>query len=793
MSGWTAWRFADPLFFALIPCLTLVVYATLLGRRQEHLRFPSVELAREARGGRHRSFRLVPLALRVAALFCILLALARPQGGSVSREVLSEGVDILLLADTSGSMKAMDFTMGGKRATRLEVAKKVIRDFIAGRVNDRIGLVVFGEEAFVPCPTTVDYGVLDSTLDAVKLKMAGDGTAIGSAIGVAVQSLKELPGRARIVILLTDGKNTTGLLDPLQAARAAATYGIKVYTIGVGDPNAPRNIRIVGPSGPKEALRKEEVAFDITLSSEGLSGRPVTVTLEGSRNNGPYMSLASEPATLGSDGVPVKVRIYHAFEEAGDYSLRFEVSSFPEETSLEDNQDTRFLRVNDEKIRVLYIDDWPRWEYRYVKNALLRVDPSIEVQCFLLDASRTWNQEHSESLSALTSLPRTREELLKYHVILIGDVPPERLGATEERVNEWLELLVEFVEFGGGVGCMSGPRAMPDHYRGTPLEDLLPVVLEDTLQLQKIEIDMSQGFVPQLETPVLPHDIVLLKREPKDNERLWHSGFDKFVFYRPVQQAKAGAEVILRHAQDANRFGKRVIAAASFYPRGRTFFIATDETWRLRNPYGEKYHDPLWRNIVRNLAAGRLQRRNDLIELRLDKAEMETGGQIKVTLEVLDDEFEPSKAREFPVFFRRPDQEPEKYILRSRPGEAGAYRGTRTMDQPGAVSVIVYANDNPSDEVIAREDLLVKLPNREMEQSSQDRGMLEQIAAASKGGRYLFLADAEQLMEDFRDKRPYQNEIDRSTRPVWDTIWTLLAILFLLAVEWIYRKRRRLV
>ncbi len=234
MSGWTAWRFADPLFFALIPCLTLVVYATLLGRRQEHLRFPSVELAREARGGRHRSFRLVPLALRVAALFCILLALARPQGGSVSREVLSEGVDILLLADTSGSMKAMDFTMGGKRATRLEVAKKVIRDFIAGRVNDRIGLVVFGEEAFVQCPTTVDYGVLDSTLDAVKLKMAGDGTAIGSAIGVAVQSLKELPGRARIVILLTDGKNTTGLLDPLQAARAAATYGIKVYTIGVG-------------------------------------------------------------------------------------------------------------------------------------------------------------------------------------------------------------------------------------------------------------------------------------------------------------------------------------------------------------------------------------------------------------------------------------------------------------------------------------------------------------------------------------------------------------------------------
>ena len=168
------------------------------------------------------------------------VAMARPQGGSKGQEVLSEGVDIMLVADTSGSMDAMDFTLGGQRATRLEVAKKVIREFVAGRVNDRIGLVVFGEEAFVQCPTTLDYGILVNSLDAVKLKMAGDGTAIGSALGTAVASLEPMPGTSKIVILLTDGKNTTGILDPEQAARAAATYGIKVYTIGVGtDGEAP--------------------------------------------------------------------------------------------------------------------------------------------------------------------------------------------------------------------------------------------------------------------------------------------------------------------------------------------------------------------------------------------------------------------------------------------------------------------------------------------------------------------------------------------------------------------------
>ena len=234
MTGWTAWRFAEPWFFALIPLLTLVVYASLLGRRQERIRFPSVALARSARGGRHAAFRWIPLGLRLAALFLVIVALARPQGGAVSRDILSEGVDIMLIADTSGSMEAMDFSLDDRPVTRLDAAKKVIRDFVNGRANDRIGLVVFGEEAIIQCPTTVDYTVLHGTLDAVRLKMAGDGTAIGSAVGVAVDSLKELPGRARIAILLTDGKNMTGVLEPVQAARAAATYGIKVYTIGVG-------------------------------------------------------------------------------------------------------------------------------------------------------------------------------------------------------------------------------------------------------------------------------------------------------------------------------------------------------------------------------------------------------------------------------------------------------------------------------------------------------------------------------------------------------------------------------
>ncbi len=240
MSAWNVWRFADPGFFALVILLAPVVYASLVGRGQDRLRFSSLALVKAARGGRPSVLRTIPLVLRVAAMFLLVVAAARPQGGSMQQDVTSEGVDIALVIDTSESMRAMDFNLGRDPATRLQVVKKVVHDFIDRRVNDRIGLVVFGEEAFIQCPHTTDYSVLKQTLESVRRGMAGGNTAIGNALGVAVRSLKELPGDSRIVVLLTDGENTTGILDPMKAARAAATYNIKVYTIGVGSTGQAR-------------------------------------------------------------------------------------------------------------------------------------------------------------------------------------------------------------------------------------------------------------------------------------------------------------------------------------------------------------------------------------------------------------------------------------------------------------------------------------------------------------------------------------------------------------------------
>ncbi|MBK8098209.1 MAG: hypothetical protein IPK26_13945 [Planctomycetes bacterium] len=598
------------------------------------------------------------------------------------------------------------------------------------------------------------------------------------------------------VILVSDGRNNAGV-DPVEMAAKYGVRGIPIHTIGVGDPEPPHNAWIVGPPGPKEALREEQVAFDVSLRAEGLAGKPARVELQGSRDGGPFAPLTAAQAELPADGDVTRVRLYHAFPLAGDWTLRFSVASQPDESQVDDNQDTRFLRVNDERIRVLYVEERPRWEYRYIKTALKRVDPSIQMQAVLFEASPAFIQEHSDDLPPLRDIPRTEKELLQYHVILLGDVHPERLGATEEEIRRWLEMVVKFVEFGGGAGFLFGAEAMPERYRGTPLADLLPVVLEDPVALAGMPRKWDSEFRALLENPLQPHDILLLQRDVAFNRKLWEQGLPGFRAWYPLARAKPGATVLLRHPTEENRYGKRPIAVVSPHPRGNTFFIATDETWIWRDTYAELYMDAFWRNVVRHLATGKLQRRSDLLELTLDKTLVETGDKVRLLLRVHDEELQPSTAAEYPVFLRDAAGKTERRTLRATPGDPGAFTAAFTMPDPGAFSFLVFANGNPADAVLAREDLLVQIPDKEMAESSQDAEMLQRIAEASSGadarGRHVFLAQADELAADFAQRRPFEQREETRTRPAWDTSWSLAILLAALAIEWILRKRARLV
>lgn len=176
----------------------------------------------------------IPLMLRGLCMVLLVLAAARPQMTNVSRDIRTPGVDIMLCIDTSGSMRALDFQLDEEPVTRLTAVKKVVGDFIRKRETDRIGLVVFGQEAFTQAPLTLDKGLLLKLVDGMQIGMAGDRTAVGSAIAVGGKRLKDLAAASKILVLLTDGRNNAGELSPGEAAEAVSALGVKTYTIGVG-------------------------------------------------------------------------------------------------------------------------------------------------------------------------------------------------------------------------------------------------------------------------------------------------------------------------------------------------------------------------------------------------------------------------------------------------------------------------------------------------------------------------------------------------------------------------------
>ena len=168
--------------------------------------------------------------LRNVALVCFILALARPRSGAHTETQTSEGINIVMAIDLSSSMLALDF----RPANRIEVAKDKVKQFIARRTSDRIGIVAFAGEALTQVPLTTDYPVVMQAVSNLQAGQLEDGTAIGTAIATAANRLRDAPGRSRVLILLTDGVNNRGSVEPLVAAKAAAAYGIKVYGIGVG-------------------------------------------------------------------------------------------------------------------------------------------------------------------------------------------------------------------------------------------------------------------------------------------------------------------------------------------------------------------------------------------------------------------------------------------------------------------------------------------------------------------------------------------------------------------------------
>ena len=228
-------EFRDPEWLFAVVLVPFLIYRYVRRQRQKQgsIRFPDLGIIGRIPPSAVLKLRHGLIVLRCLALVLLIVALARPRSGREGREILTRGIDIVLALDVSGSMAYKD--LDRQRKSRLQVSKEVVSQFVRGRVNDRLGLVVFAGESYTQCPLTLDYGIFLSFLKEVRLADdSWDGTAIGTGIVTAVNRLRRSEASSRVVILLTDGVNNRGEVDPVTAARAAQAVGIRIYTIGAG-------------------------------------------------------------------------------------------------------------------------------------------------------------------------------------------------------------------------------------------------------------------------------------------------------------------------------------------------------------------------------------------------------------------------------------------------------------------------------------------------------------------------------------------------------------------------------
>ncbi len=326
--------FASPWFLliVLLAPFSLFYYFKIYQKNKASIRYSDLGLLRNLKPTNRLKQRHIPIFLRSAVFVLLAIALARPQSGTKSKEITSEGIDIMLVLDISGSMRAEDF----KPYNRLYVAKEVIKDFIKGRQTDRIGLVVFSKQAFTQCPLTLDYDVLLRFLDKVKFGMIEDGTAIGMAIATGVNRLKQTKAKSKVMILLTDGINNSGEIDPLTATEVAKTMGVKVYTIGAGKPGSAL-YPIQDPVFGKRYVYMENELDEVTLKKIAqLTGG------EYFRARDEKMLLTIYQKISELEKTEIKVKEYMQYQDLFGYFLVLGFGFFLAEIVL---ANTRFRRI----------------------------------------------------------------------------------------------------------------------------------------------------------------------------------------------------------------------------------------------------------------------------------------------------------------------------------------------------------------------------------------------------------------------------------------------------------------
>lgn len=706
--------------------------------------------------------------LRVVQLALLALILLAPALSIQGRTTFRGRMAVLV--DRSASMAERDVALDAESARRLAYAlgwldapedelaaekQEILRSWMR---SELVWQLLGGEGRSLLRKLAERREMLLAAFSTDSLPLSGDVDKVRSELGEAPDgiatflgnALREITNRYRgtlgEVLVLSDGRNNGGL-DPLLAAREAREAHVRIFISVIGSPRGrPDSILLTAVANPV-VNKGDDVEVVVDVRSRGYDGKSALVQLR--RGVGP---LDEKAVTLRS-GVHQRVSLKFRADEVGTLGLTVALVPQPEEEVTSNNYYHLVVKVADERYKLVYLEGYPRWEYRFLKNLFSRdrgVEPEIVLQS-------EWQQGTPKGV------PENVEAWNDLDVVVLGDVAPEFFNANE------LDVIRDFVsERGGGLVIVAGEDHMPTAYRGTALETIVPVVLPDVLEPQSYLAPPTEPFQLMLTSDADIHPVMRLEDDAISNREAWRK-LPGHWWCRTASRLRPGAVALAEHPSLRGDYGPVPLIATQRFGKGQVLYLAIDSTWRWRYAWGEVYFDRFWGQVVRNLAPER-EEKHRMSELSTGRDAYRPGEVVSIAAFAFSPDGAPLEQTNLLVSAEEAGGEPVAVMLgKASKGAPGEYQGQWVPPRRGGY--LLRLESEGLTPAAAR--LRVGPARVEVEDTLPDVALLRQVAELS-GGRYFEPWELESILDELpQDEREVATYV---TRSLWD-LWPVFMLL----------------
>lgn len=700
---------------------------------------------------------------------------------------------VMLLVDRSRSMALVDRREGADlqqageilgdpakaaTATRHELLAAALADKARDPVRaleGRFKVEVFG---FGEGAGLAPLSVADGAGGPLGAAAAPDERATQLGAALADSARRARGRRLDAVVVATDGGWNRGE-DPVEVAKS---LGAPVIALGVGAPQA-KDLEIPFLFSEDIVFKNDRFVLDVRVRQRGFTGRTVTLVVKRTADSGAEDVMKEEQLTLGEDREFVHT-VELVPDKEGVFTFTAELVPQPEEANTVNNRKSRSnIQVVDKKLRVLSIDDAPRWDFRFLRGIFEADKQRVQPSFILRQGDRNLD---TKGVKFLRQMPADAKGMKEIDCIVLGDISPDFFTAEElKRLETWVRV------DGGGLIVVAGHRSMPNAWAGTVLDQLLPVEPE-AQPPQSVADELARTIKDGARPVVTPEGgrwaALRFAPDPGENELKWRES-EPLRWVHPVKRAKSGASILLAHPTKKAGDDPMPILAVHRYGRGQVAWMGSDETWRWRFKPGVAQHRRLWGQLCSSLGMAHLLGNASRVQIETDRGEYAVGDRAQLIARVLDADFNPLREDAVTVQVER-DLAKEPVVLAARrdqpgvfagewiPGATGRHRIFLELADPGAA-----AAGQASDERFVS----VVEPQLELDDGGMREDLLQQIAKVSDGA-FVPLPQADQIAKIIQ-ARQRQGVQKREEITLWNAPGVLCLLVLLLGVEWWFRKR----